>query len=518
MKSTSLWKITPVFCALLAAGTWTAPAFASGHVYYVAVGGNDNAAGTQDAPWKTISRAARSVMPGDTVYVRGGTYNETIDVNQSGSVAAGPIVFASYPGETAVVSGAGLSVPSNAMRGLWNLNNVSYVTVQGFDVGSYIASSTSATPVGIYLNGGGTQVQILNNHVHDIANQIERCPDGNAFGIEVYANDPVNSINNLTIHGNEVDHLRLGCSESLSLTGNVEQWSVTNNTVHDNDNIGIAALGYEVMNTASGGNFQSQARDGTIRGNTVYNVNSTGNAAYPANGHSADGIYVEGGTRIVVERNVVQKADIGIELASETQGKFTSNVTARNNLVMYSNVAGISIGGADTVNGGTQNATIVNNTLFRNDTLATGSGEFQIQYHVSGTVFENNLLYANTNGLLVNFWTTATANPGYPNPGTIDHNLYFADGGAGNANWVWLGAAYTTQSAYNAASGSDTTTLLVDPQLLSLTTPDLHVSSTSPARGAGLVLPTSVVGTVDYAGQPRFTASGAIDIGAYQQP
>src|SRR5579859_170992 len=104
MKSTSLWKLAPVFLAVLAAGTWAAPALASGHVYYVATGGNDNAAGTQAAPWKTIGRAARSVMPGDTVYVRGGTYNETIDVNQSGSAAGGPIVFASYPGETAVVS------------------------------------------------------------------------------------------------------------------------------------------------------------------------------------------------------------------------------------------------------------------------------------------------------------------------------------------------------------------------------------------------------------------------------
>ncbi len=518
MKSTSPWKLNTVLFALLAAGSWTAPAIAAGHVYYVATGGNDSAAGSQNAPWKTIGRAARAVMPGDTVYVRGGTYKETIDVNQSGSAAGGPIVFASYPGETAVVSGAGLTVPSNVMRGLWNLNNVSYVTVRGFEVGNYTTSSTSSTPVGIYLNGGGTQVQILDNHIHDIVNRIERCPNGNAFGIEVYANDPVHSINNLSISGNQLDHLKLGCSESLSLTGNVEQWSITSNSVHDNDNIGIAALGYEVMDTASGSHFQSQARDGSISGNTVYNVNSTGNTAYPANGHSADGIYVEGGTRIVVERNLVQKADIGIELASETQGKFTSQVTARNNLVMYSNVAGISIGGADTDNGGTQNATIVNNTLFRNDTLNTGSGEFQIQYHVAGTVFENNLLYANSNGLLVNFWTSATANPGYPNPGTIDHNLYFADGGADNANWMWLGNAYTSQADYSAASRSDAATLLADPQLLSLTKPDLHASSTSPARGVGLVLPSSVAGTVDYAGQPRFTSSGAIDIGAYQQP
>lgn len=517
MTHSPAWKFAPVFCALLAAGPWT-PARAEGHVYYVANSGSDSAAGTVDAPWRTIGRAARSVMPGDTVYVRGGTYGETIDINTSGSVAAGPIVFASYPGEKAAVSGAGLTVPAGAMRGLWNLNNVSYVTVQGFDIGYYSTSSTTATPVGIYVNGGGTQVKVLDNRVHDIANRIESCPNGNAFGIEVYANDAANSINQLTISGNEVDHLRTGCSESLSLTGNVEQWTISGNVVHDNDNIGIAALGFETMSGRNGGTFQSQARDGVISGNSVYNTSSQGNSAYPAGDFSADGIYVEGGTRIVIERNLVNKADLGIELACETKGKFTSDVIARNNLVMYSNVTGISLGGAASGNGGTQNATVVNNTLFRNDTQATGSGEFQIQFHVSGTVFENNLLYATTDGLLVNFWPGTTNNTGYANPGTIDHNLYFADGGAGNANWVWLGRTYTSISNYRTASGADKLTRLVNPQFASLTVPDLHVSSSSAARGTGLVLPASTVGAVDYDGLPRLSSTGVIDIGAYQQP
>jgi hypothetical protein len=516
MKLAPFWKLAPLFGAVLVVLP-VAQARADGHTYYVATTGSDSAAGTLDAPWRTIGRAARGVMPGDMVYVRGGTYNETIDVNTSGSAVAGPIVFASYPGEKAAVSGTGLTVPAT-MRGLWNLNNVSYVTVQGFDVGNYSTASTKGTPVGIYVNGGGTQVSLLNNRVHDIVNRTESCPNGNAFGIEVYANDAINSINYLTISGNEVDHLRTGCSESLSLTGNVEKWTISNNAVHDNDNIGIAALGFETMSGINGGTFQSQARDGTISGNTVYNISSQGNAAYPADDYSADGIYVEGGTRVLIERNLVNRADLGIELASETKGKFSSNVTVRNNLVMFSNVTGISLGGAAASNGGMQNATIVNNTLFRNDALATGSGELQIQFHVSGTVFENNLLYATTDGLLVNFWPSATANPGYGNPGTLDRNLYFADGGTGNANWVWLGRSYTGVSGYRTASGQDKTTLLVNPQFASLTLPDLHVSSASAARGAGLVLPASTVGTMDYDGNPRLSSTGTIDIGAYQQP
>ncbi|MFC5740151.1 right-handed parallel beta-helix repeat-containing protein [Dyella tabacisoli] len=489
----------------------------TGHVYYVATNGLNSNPGTQDAPWLTVQRAANSVVPGDTVYVRGGVYNETVDVPTSGSAAIGPITFSSYPGETATLSGKGLLVPAGTTRGVWNLSDRSYITIQGFDVGYYTASSTTETPIGIYISGAGSNISLLNNRVHDIVNTVESCPNGNAFGIEVYGSRAPASINNLTISGNEVDHLRTGCSESLSLTGNVEHWTISNNVVHDNDNIGIAALGFEKAAPNIGSVIYDQARDGVIAGNTVYNISSQTNGAYHPGDFSSDGIYVEGGTRVTVERNLVHHVDIGIELASETLGKLTSEVIARNNLVYLSNSAGISIGGAGSKNGGTLNATIVNNTLFQNDSQGTGSGEFQIQYHASGTVFENNVIYANSNGLLVNFWPSSAQNPGYGNPGTIDHNLYNAAASLDNANWTWLGTSYTDVGSYRNASQNDAATLVADPQFVNTTTLDLHVSTASLVRGAGLVLPATVVGSVDYDGQPRMS-NGRIDIGAYQQP
>ena len=44
--------------------------------YYVSPSGNDSNPGTFSLPWKTINKAARSVIPGDIVYIRGGTYYE----------------------------------------------------------------------------------------------------------------------------------------------------------------------------------------------------------------------------------------------------------------------------------------------------------------------------------------------------------------------------------------------------------------------------------------------------------
>src|SRR5450830_32773 len=49
--------------------------------YYVAPGGDDNAAGTRAAPWQSIMRVQHSAQAGDTVYFRGGRYVYTAGVN-----------------------------------------------------------------------------------------------------------------------------------------------------------------------------------------------------------------------------------------------------------------------------------------------------------------------------------------------------------------------------------------------------------------------------------------------------
>src|SRR6476619_4878241 len=79
---------------------------------YVATTGNDTNVGTLAAPWRTVQKAANTVAAGDTVLVRGGVYNERVTVNVSGTAAAGYVSFRSYPGETAVLDGTGVTVPS----------------------------------------------------------------------------------------------------------------------------------------------------------------------------------------------------------------------------------------------------------------------------------------------------------------------------------------------------------------------------------------------------------------------
>ena len=48
-----------------------------GTTYFVSPAGNDSAPGSFDEPWVTLQKAADQIKPGDTVYVRGGSYNPT---------------------------------------------------------------------------------------------------------------------------------------------------------------------------------------------------------------------------------------------------------------------------------------------------------------------------------------------------------------------------------------------------------------------------------------------------------
>ena len=484
----------------VAASTWSGP------IYHVATTGNDANNGSAATPWRTIQHAVGVVPAGGTVLVHGGVYREAVTITRSGNPTAGYITVASVPGQTATLDGTGLAI-ANGKQGLFTLFNTSYVRVIGFEVRNYRTSKASEVPMGIFVYGLGNHVELRNNHIHDIVTTVATSA-GDAFGLAIYGTT-ASPINNLIVDGNELDHLVTGYSESLSVNGNVLNWQVTNNKVHDNNNIGIVAIGFEqTAPTAS----VDQARDGWIAGNLVYNITSKNNPAY--NGESsAGGIYVDGGTRITIERNRVHHTDLGIELASEHLSRTTSYVTARNNLVMFSNVTGISIGGYAAAVGGTDHCTVANNTLYGNDTSQSGTGEFQIQFHATGNIFKNNIVYANAQGLLVNsFVNTTTA------PAVLDRNLYYTVNGLSAAEWIWNNNSITTLAAFRTASHGEANGLLANPTFASTTAQnlDMHLATGSPGIDSGSNLGLAIEGSWNFDGTARI-AGGAIDRGAFER-
>jgi len=480
----------------------------TGTIYYVATNGNDSNPGTQGAPFATLQHAAKIATAGDTVLVRGGVYNQKLTLTTSGTASA-PITFASFAGETAILDGTGLSIPDGEY-GMITINSAAYVIVEGFEIRNYTTASVNDVPIGIYVEGAGNFIQIINNRIHDITTTAKTNPaqcGSNAFGLTVYGTQAPASISGLVISGNEIDDLKTGCSETLSVDGNVDGFAITGNLIHDDDNIAIGAIGFEKVSPVQ---TYDQARNGEIRGNLIYNITSYGNPDY-GNQYAADGIYVDGGTKITIEQNVVHNADLGIELASEHKGHVASYVTARNNIVYDNNANGISIGGYAATEGGTAHCTMVNNTLFANDSKSTGSGEFQIQYYATNNIFENNIVYAGAQGLLVNNYTSTEAKPA-----ALNHNLYFFGGGAADSQFLWDGKSYSGYASYLAKSGQDAKSMFANPQFQSATKHDLDIAAASPARNAGLVLSRSVVGAADIIGNPR-VGPGGISIGAYQR-
>jgi autotransporter-associated beta strand protein len=97
--------------------------------WYVATNGSDSAAGTLAAPLQTISKGFSKAGAGDTIYVRGGTYRQTVSlVGKSGS-AGNPITLTSYTNETAILSG--LDVQSLTWTTNSGISNVWVTTYTG---------------------------------------------------------------------------------------------------------------------------------------------------------------------------------------------------------------------------------------------------------------------------------------------------------------------------------------------------------------------------------------------------
>lgn len=104
------------FAALLLAGASVLPLAAQCADFYVAPQGNDQADGSQAAPWASFMHAQSQAHPGDTVYFRGGRYAITAGVNSCASRTAvvdairidksgsdgRPIRYWAYPGEKPV--------------------------------------------------------------------------------------------------------------------------------------------------------------------------------------------------------------------------------------------------------------------------------------------------------------------------------------------------------------------------------------------------------------------------------
>jgi hypothetical protein len=443
---------------LLGAASGAAPAVAgTARTLYVSPSGSDANTGTAGAPLRTPQVAVdRLGAAGGTVRFTGGRYaRQRVLLHNRDHVT-----LEATPGAVPVLDGAGLTPPAG-QAGMIDIRDSSAVTVRGLTITGYRTTSTEAVPIGIYVSGAGESITLVGNHVHHLGNDNPTLGsmDMNAHGIAVYGRNAARPISRVVIAGNELDHLVLGASEALVLNGNVDGWAVTGNNIHDANNIGIDAIGFE--STISGSarfTDVNRARNGLIAGNRVSRIISEGNPAYYEDGawcNCADGIYIDGGRSILVAGNRVDAADIGIEVASEWARGSTNAIRVIGNTVTASRYTGLALGGYDQERGEAFDITVTGNTLRGNNTLDDGSPELLLQYYVHQTTITGNTITA-TNPEPVLLARVAPAGGAAKNAGLVlDRNHYRAPVPAGAATFYWNGTELRGFAAYRAASNQD---------------------------------------------------------------
>jgi PKD repeat protein len=120
------------------------------HVYYISPTGSDiSGSGTIGSPWFTLSHAYAATVPGDIIYVRGGTYIATPQTLSGISGTAGNLIsILNYPNETPVFDYSYHSV--SGMTCCLRVQNADYIHIKGLRFTNLIQPTNGNGGNGLY--------------------------------------------------------------------------------------------------------------------------------------------------------------------------------------------------------------------------------------------------------------------------------------------------------------------------------------------------------------------------------
>ena len=169
----SLVSTTLLFCCLF---IYSATAQEITKVF-VAPDGDDTHPGTMELPLASIQKAQELVSPGDTVYIRGGTYQPTEDqisrvvnnlfasityLDKNGE-AGNRINYWAYPGETPVFDFSAVKPQGQRVVGIYV--NASYLHIKGLEMTGIQTTITSHTEsYCIYSRGSDNIFELISMH------------------------------------------------------------------------------------------------------------------------------------------------------------------------------------------------------------------------------------------------------------------------------------------------------------------------------------------------------------------
>jgi len=456
--------------------------------YYVSTSGDNNTNnGSITSPWLTIQYACDQLQAGDTLNIMAGIYPEKIDINVSGTPTS-YITIQNYQNDLVILDAINYN---DNLPIIWTDN--AYLIIKGLHLTNNIHNYAG----GLALQGQAHDIKIIDNKISNIrfsANPNETVtPNKNAVPLSVYADHPTDSIYNILIKGNEVFNNQSGYSENISVGGNLSNFEIVDNVVHDNTNIGIDVGGnYGTCPTPA----LDHGRNGFIRNNIVYNCNSPYS--------TAAGIYIDGGRNIIVENNISYHNGYGGEIGCEEDGT-TENIVFRNNIFYQNEFTGMHVGGYDVnTTGIVINTTVSGNTFYHNDTGNYQHGEM-VFTKLDNCSIENNIFYLSSQNQFLYFDRSQTNLH-------LNYNLVYSD--AGSNEIIVSGTINATglQSFYNM-TGYGANSLYGNPNFNNPLNADFHILSDSPAIDAGNPSYFASSGEVDMDGQLRIF-NNIIDCGA----
>ena len=286
---------------------------ASASTWHVATTGDDTAAGTDSAPWRTIQHAADSVTPGDTVVIHAGTY-----VGFSVSVQATQAAPVAFVGSGAVMIDGAATSDQDAIA----IDGGSWISIQGMSIANATRAGVSA------LNCD--HISVIGNHVDnngkwgvfsgfcdsfDVENN-EISNSGTQHG--VYASNSADNpvIRGNVITGNAMCGIHINGDISQGGDGVISNAIVENNVIRNNGRLGGSAInGDGIVNAV-------------IRNNVVDGNHASGISLY-----QEDGGAPSTGNQVI--NNTVRMAS-DARSALNIQNDSSGNV-ARNNILLDAN-------------------------------------------------------------------------------------------------------------------------------------------------------------------------------------
>jgi hypothetical protein len=160
--------------------------------YYAAPGGTSGGDGSWDQPWDLTTALAGGkgrVQPGDTIWLRGGTYWGAFRSTLTGTAGA-PIVVRQYPGERAIIDSKGVPGTTDAFVAAG-----AYSIFWGFELTksdpTRVFNSTSSSTVSNMAIANAPHTKFINLVIHDGGNAFYTWPakpDVEIYGSIIYNN------------------------------------------------------------------------------------------------------------------------------------------------------------------------------------------------------------------------------------------------------------------------------------------------------------------------------------------